>query len=167
MKGRSFTITSDPDPLLSILVKDHLEQRAILHLSEDQLATVVRASDYNCPSKLLHNTIGDGRRTASKAGMKGWRGRMDGSYPLDCYGIFCWMSQVHFFQTCKAWAYSSLGRLPRQVRLRPPECDLGLIKQYNLVFIKTFWEWSCFTIRSCFYQSLLSMILFYQTQVRP
>ena len=89
MMGWSFPMTSDPDPLLSILVKDHLEQWAILHLSEDQLATVVRASDYNCRLILLQNTIRDGRRTASKAVMKGWRGRMDGSYPLDCYGIFC------------------------------------------------------------------------------
>ena len=78
MMGWSFIITSDLDPLLSILVKDHLEQRAILHLSEDQLATVVRASDYNCRLILLQNTIRDGRRTASKAVMKGWRGRMDG-----------------------------------------------------------------------------------------
>ena len=104
MMGRSFIISSDPDPLLSILVKDHLEQRAILHLSEDQLATVVRASDYNSRSKLLQNTIRDRRSTALKAVMNGWMGRMDGwdrwmdgSYPLDCHSIFCYMSQVHFF----------------------------------------------------------------------
>ena len=78
MMGRSFIISSDPDPLLSILVKDHLEQWAILDLSKDQLATVVRASDYNCRLILLQNTIGDGRSTALKTMMKGWMGRMDG-----------------------------------------------------------------------------------------
>ena len=75
--GLVLIITSDPDPLLSILVKDHLEQRAILHLSEDQLATVVRASDYNCPSILLQNTTRDGRTTALKAVVNGWMGRME------------------------------------------------------------------------------------------
>ena len=78
MMGRSFIISSDPDPLLSILVKDHLEQWAILDLSKDQLATVVRASDYNCRLILLQNTIRDGRSTALKMMMKGWMGRMDG-----------------------------------------------------------------------------------------